>query len=145
MRSAARFIFTAIRSKSAEFAGEHCDGVPIRLRAGREKYASAKIVRDAAEKAGRDPMSVRIYHNIIVAPDLPKEEEEAVVGGRAITYFELPGFGDLIVDINGWDKKVLEDIRAHPKIAGLRKARRPGPYTRQELVDVSKLIREMAG
>ncbi|MFD2138555.1 hypothetical protein ACFSLT_30770 [Novosphingobium resinovorum] len=89
---------------------------------------STKIVRDAAEKAGRDPMSVRIYHNIIVAPDLPKAEEEAVVGGRAITYFELPGFGDLIVDINGWDKTVLDAIRAHPKIAGLNGKYRPGLY-----------------
>src|SRR3546814_15820430 len=79
-------------------------------------------------------MSVRIYHIIIVAPDLPKDEEEAVVGGRAITYFELPGFGDLIVDINGWDKKVLENIRAHPKIAGLNGKPADQAYTRQELV-----------
>src|SRR3546814_9070116 len=71
---------------------------------------------------------------------LPKDEEEAVVGGRAITYFELPGFGDLIVDINGWDKKVLENIRAHPKIAGLNGKPADQAYTRQELVDVSRLI-----
>src|SRR3546814_16548635 len=83
-------------------------------------------------------MSVRIYHNIIVAPDLPKDEEEAVVGGRAITSFELPGFGDLIVDINGWDKNVMENIRAHHKIAGLNGKTDDQAYTRQERVDVSR-------
>ena len=101
---------------------------------------STKIVRDAAEKAGRDPLSVRIYHNIIVAPDLPKDEEDAVVRGRAITYFELPGFGDLIVEINEWDKSVLDQIRAHPKIAALNGKPADQAYTRAELVDVGQLL-----
>jgi 5,10-methylenetetrahydromethanopterin reductase len=119
-------IFTAIGPKSLEFAGTHCDGVLLHPFVSTNGVKnSTKIVRDAAEKAGRDPMSVRIYHNIIVAPDLPKDEEDAVVRGRAITYFELPGFGDMIVDINEWDKGVLDQIRAH---------------TRQELVDVGELL-----
>lgn len=134
-------IFTAIGPKSLEFAGQHCDGVllhPFVSPTGVRN--SAKIVRDAAEKAGRDPMSVRIYHNIIVAPDLPKDEEDAVVRGRAITYFELPGFGDLIVDINEWDKGVLDQVRAHPKIAALNGKPADQAYTRAELVDVGQLL-----
>jgi 5,10-methylenetetrahydromethanopterin reductase len=134
-------IFTAIGPKSLEFAGTHCDGVllhPFVSTTGVRN--STKIVRDAAEKAGRDPMSVRIYHNIIVAPDLPKDEEDAVVRGRAITYFELPGFGDLIVEINEWDKSVLDLIRAHPKIAALNGKPADQAYTRQELVDVGALL-----
>lgn len=134
-------IFTAIGPKSLEFAGTHCDGVLLHPFVSLTGVAnSRKIVHQAAERAGRDPASVRIYHNIIVAPDLPKDEEEAVVGGRAITYFELPGFGDLIVEINGWDKSVLDAIRAHPKIAGLNGKPADQAYTRQELVDVSRLI-----
>lgn len=134
-------IFTAIGPKSLEFAGQHCDGVllhPFVSPTGVKN--SAKIVRDAAEKAGRDPMSVRIYHNIIVAPDLPRDEEDAVVRGRAITYFELPGFGDLIVEINEWDKAVLDQIRAHPKIASLNGKPADQAYTRAELVDVGQLL-----
>ncbi|MDT0576270.1 TIGR03857 family LLM class F420-dependent oxidoreductase [Croceicoccus sp. F390] len=134
-------IFTAIGPKSLAFAGEHCDGVLLHPFVSPTGVAnSAKIVRDAAEKAGRDPMSVRIYHNIIVAPDLPKDEEDAVVRGRAITYFELPGFGDLIVEINEWDKSVLEKVRAHPKIALLEGKPADQAYTRQELVDVGQLL-----
>jgi len=134
-------IFTAIGPKSLAFAGEHCDGVLLHPFVSPTGVAnSAKIVRDAAEKAGRDPMSVRIYHNIIVAPDLPKDEEDAVVRGRAITYFELPGFGDLIVEINEWDKSVLDKVRAHPKIAALDGKPADQAYTRQELVDVGQLL-----
>lgn len=134
-------IFTAIGPKSLEFAGEHCDGVLLHPFVSPQGVAnSTKIVREAAEKAGRDPMAVRIYHNIIVAPDLPADEEEAVVRGRAITYFELPGFGDLIVDINGWDKAVLDQVRAHPKIAGLNGKPADQAYTRAELVDVGRIL-----
>jgi len=134
-------IFTAIGPKSLAFAGTHCDGVLLHpFIAPTGVRNSTKIVRDAAEKAGRDPMSVRIYHNTIVAPDLPKDEEDAVVRGRAITYFELPGFGDLIVDINECDKSVLDKIRAHPKIAALNGKPADQAYTRQELVDVGQLL-----
>jgi 5,10-methylenetetrahydromethanopterin reductase len=134
-------IFTAMGPKSLAFAGEHCDGVLLHPFVSPTGVAnSTRIVRDAAEKAGRDPMSVRIYHNIIVAPDLPKDEEDAVVRGRAITYFELPGFGDLIVEINEWDKAVLDNIRAHPKIASLNGKPADQAYTRQELVDVGQLL-----
>lgn len=134
-------IFTAIGPKSLEFAGTHCDGVLLHPFVSPQGVRnSAKIVRDAAEKAGRDPLAVRIYHNIIVAPDLPKDEEDAVVRGRAITYFELPGFGDLIVEINEWDKSVLDQIRAHPKIACLNGKPADQAYTRQELVDVGQIL-----
>jgi len=134
-------IFTAIGPKSLEFAGTYCDGVLLHPFVSPQGVRnSTRIVREAAEKAGRDPMSVRIYHNIIVAPDLPKDEEDAVVRGRAITYFELPGFGDLIVEINEWDKAVIDQIRAHPKIACLNGKPADQAYTRQELVDVGQLL-----
>ena len=134
-------IFTAIGPKSLEFAGTHCDGVLLHPFVSPDGVRnSTKIVRDAATRAGRDPMTVRIHHNVIVAPDLPQDEEDAVVRGRAITYFELPGFGDLIVEINGWDKTVLDAIRAHPKIASLNGKPADQAYTRQELVDVGQLL-----
>jgi 5,10-methylenetetrahydromethanopterin reductase len=134
-------VFTAMGPKALAFGGTHCDGVllhPFFSPAG--VAASTKIVRDAAEQAGRDPMSVRIYHNIIVAPDLPKDEEDAVVRGRAVTYFELPTFGELIVDINGWDRTVLDTLRAHPMIAKLHGKPADQAYTRQELVEVSRIL-----
>lgn len=134
-------IFTAIGPKSLAFAGEHCDGVllhPFITAEGVRK--STKIVRDAAEAAGRDPMSVRIYHNIIVAPDLEKSEEEAVVGGRAITYLQTPGFGEIIANTNGWDVGVLDKIRQHPQMASLKGVNADQAFTREQLVEVSRVI-----
>lgn len=136
-------IFTAIGPKSLEFAGAHCDGVLLHPFITPEGVAkSVRIVREAAEKAGRDPKAVRVYHNIIVAPDLPKDEEEAVVGGRAITYFEVPGYGELIAEINGWDTGLLKTMRAHPQFADLKGKPADQAFTRQELVEVSRMLPE---
>lgn len=136
-------VFTAIGPKTLAFAGRHCDGVLLHPFITCEGVRnSVKIVREAAEKAGRDPDSVRIYHNIIVAPDLSKDEEEAVVGGRAITYFQIPQFAEMMCEMNGWDTAVLDRIRAHPKLANLGSKTADQAYTRDQLVDVSRELPE---
>ena len=134
-------VLTAIGPKTLQFAGEHCDGVllhPFISAAGVRK--SVKMVRDAADKAGRDPLTVRIYHNVVVAPDLARDEEEAVVGGRAITYFQVPGYGEMITEINGWDAGPLQRMRAHPQIAALGGKLADQAFTRVQLVDVSRTL-----
>jgi probable F420-dependent oxidoreductase len=131
--------FTAIGPKSLAFAGEMCDGVLLHPFLSIEGVAkSVKIVRGAAEKAGRDPNSVRIYHNIVVAPDLAKEEEDAVVGGRAITYFQIPGYGEMIAETNGWDTSPLQAMRNHPQFANLGGKLADQGFTRVQLVEVSR-------
>jgi alkanesulfonate monooxygenase SsuD/methylene tetrahydromethanopterin reductase-like flavin-dependent oxidoreductase (luciferase family) len=34
------------------------------------------------------------------------------------TYLQIPGYGELIVDANGWDRGVLDELRAHPVLEG---------------------------
>jgi 5,10-methylenetetrahydromethanopterin reductase len=134
-------IFTAIGPKSLAFAGEHCDGVLLHpFITAQGVTNSVKIVRQAAEQAGRAPDAVRIYHNIIVAPDLPKDIEEAVVGGRAITYFQTPGFGEIITQINGWDNAVLDAIRSHPQMQNMKGENADQAFTREQLVEVSRVL-----
>jgi len=134
-------VLTAIGPKALAFAGEHCDGVLLHPFLTTEGVAkSVKTVRASAERAGRDPKSVRIYHNVIVAPDLPPDEEEAVVGGRAITYFQVPEYGELIASINGWDPAPLARMRAHPRLANLGDKPADQAFTRMELVDVSRTL-----
>jgi probable F420-dependent oxidoreductase len=134
-------VLTALGPKTLEFAGEHCDGVLLHPFISPQGVRnSAKMVREAAQRAGRDPRSVRIYHNVIVAPDLAKDEEEAVVGGRAITYFQVPGYGEMITEINGWDASPLQRMRAHPQMAALGAKLADQSFTRMQLVDVSRTL-----
>jgi 5,10-methylenetetrahydromethanopterin reductase len=74
-------------------------------------------VRRAAEAAGRDPASVRIWSCYATVHDgLPEALRLRKTVGRMATY--LQGYGDLMVATNGWDPEVLARFRADPVVAG---------------------------
>jgi probable F420-dependent oxidoreductase len=134
-------IMTAIGEKSLAFAGQHCDGVlihPFITTDGLKK--SINIVNQAAEQAGRDPDSVKIYQIVIVAPGLQQDDKEAIVDGRAVTYFQIPQLGEMICEINGWDKNVLNQVRHHPLFSSLGDKLAEQKFTREQLVEVSRVI-----
>ncbi len=105
---------------------------------------SAAIVRWGAERAGRDPASARVVMPVVVAPELTPELTAAVVGGRAITYLQVPGFGELIVRANEWDESVLAELRAHPALKALHEAGglADQAFTLQQLGEVAKVLPE---
>ena len=99
---------------------------------------SAETVRNAAAAAGRDPGAVEIVATLIVSPDLPQAEEQAVVGGRVVGYLQEPAIARNLSAMNGWDPAMLEPVQQHPMFAG------PGTaaegFRREELADVARLI-----
>ena len=72
---------------------------------------AVRTVRTAAEQAGRDPGSVRIWSCYATIHDgLPEDLRVRKTVGRLATY--LQGYGDLLVATNGWDPEVLARFRA---------------------------------
>jgi probable F420-dependent oxidoreductase len=73
-------------------------------------------VRRAAEEAGRDPASVRIWSCYATVHDgLPEALRLRKTVGRMATY--LQGYGDLMVATNRWDPEVLARFRADPVVS----------------------------
>ena len=73
-------------------------------------------VRGAAEQAGRDPASVRIWSCYATIGDhVPEELRLKKTVGRLATY--LQGYGDLLVETNRWDPDVLARFRADEVVA----------------------------
>lgn len=73
-------------------------------------------VRQAAEQAGRDPESVRIWSCFATIGDHisePLRLKKTV--GRLATY--LQAYGDLMVETNRWDPAVLKAFRADDMVA----------------------------
>jgi hypothetical protein len=69
-----------------------------------------KTVKDAAEKAGRDPATVKVWSCFATVGDhLPEELRLKKTVARLATY--LQGYGDLLVSTNGWDPAVLQRFR----------------------------------
>ncbi|PPI90570.1 TIGR03857 family LLM class F420-dependent oxidoreductase [Nocardia nova] len=70
-------------------------------------------VKTAAERAGRDPATVRVWSCLATVGDhLPEELRLKKTVARLATY--LQGYGDLLVRTNDWDPAVLQRFRADP-------------------------------
>ena len=64
---------------------------------------------DAAEKAGRDPATVKVWSCFATVGDhLPEEMQLRKTVGRLATYL---GYGDLLVQTNNWDAQILARFR----------------------------------
>ncbi len=75
-----------------------------------------RTVRAAAEAAGRDPASVRIWSCYATVPDgLPEDLRLKKTVGRLSSY--LRGYGDLMVRTNKWDPAALERFRTDPVVS----------------------------
>jgi probable F420-dependent oxidoreductase len=97
-----------------------------------------RTVKQAAEQAGRDPASVKVWSCYATIGDwLPADVRLKKTVGRLATY--LQAYGDLMVRTNGWDPAVLAGFRADPFVAGFRGAL-DGKATTAELEHVATLI-----
>jgi probable F420-dependent oxidoreductase len=133
-------VFAAIGPKGLELAGRHFDGVllhPFLTPAAVRR--SVGRVREAEHAAGRPKGSVRVYATVVVACELPDDEELAVVGARAVTYYQIPGFGEGLAAVNGWDREALVRLRSHPLLAAI-KGSADSVLTREELVEVASAL-----
>jgi probable F420-dependent oxidoreductase len=103
---------------------------------------SVAALRKAAERAGRDPRSLRIIHTVVTAPSLPDEETLAVVHARALTYLQVKGLGELLLRQNRWDAEKLRPAREHPMFTGMRTAAAEQSFHRNQMLDAARLLPE---
>jgi probable F420-dependent oxidoreductase len=112
-------LLCAFGRRSLEFAGGVFDGVILHTFMSDEAVARAVgLVRRGAEKAGRDPASVKVWTVLATACDVPEEKALKYLVARMGTYLQAPGYGELLIDINEWDPAVLERFRGAPVVSG---------------------------
>jgi probable F420-dependent oxidoreductase len=101
----------AVGPKTMELAGEIADFVVLHTFFSDEATtASVAAVRRGAERAGRDPDSVRIWACLATVPDALSPEDQMRRGvGRLATY--LQAYPDVLVSANGWDRSTWDAIR----------------------------------
>jgi len=96
-----------------------------------------RTVKQAAEDAGRDPASVKVWSCFATVGDwVPEDKRIMKLVGRLATY--LQGYGVLLVRTNGWDPAVLDRILADPIVASVRGLDIVG--TTEQLEHVATLI-----
>jgi len=133
-------LFVGFGEKSLEFAGTVFDGVILHTFFSDEAMQrAAAAVRRGEAKAGRAPGSVKVWSVVAVACDPTPAQRHKYLTARMATYLQAPGYGELLVEINGWGPAVLEAFRAVPLVRNM-----PGAIdavaTLEQLEEISTLI-----
>jgi 5,10-methylenetetrahydromethanopterin reductase len=114
-------LFCGFGPKSLAFAGTVFDGVILHTFLSNEALVRAvALVRNGAERAGRDPLGVKVWSVLATAHEPSDEERLRYLVARMATYLQAPGYGELLVAANGWDSQVLDRFREHPLVAEMR-------------------------
>lgn len=130
---------TAFGPRTLELAGRAFDCVVLHTFFTDETTRRCvRVVKRAAEEAGRDPDSVRVWSCFATIGDhIAEDVRLKKTVGRLATY--LQGYGDLMVETNRWDPEVLRRFRDDEFIKGFRGAL-DNTATTAELEHVATLI-----
>ena len=94
----------------------------------------------ACERIDRDPGSLRIAQCVITAPDLDDVETRALAHARAVTYLDAPGYGEMLVQLNGWDPTPLAQLRDHEQFRNIGTSVSDLSFHRTELLGPASLV-----
>ncbi len=132
-------LFTAFAKRSLELGGRLFDAVVLHTFFTDETTARCvRTVKRAAETAGRDPASVKVWSCFATVGDhIPEPLRLKKTVGRLATY--LQGYGDLLVKTNRWDPKALERFRSAPIVGEFRGAI-DAKATTEELERIAPLL-----
>lgn len=130
-------LMMAIGGRTLELAGRVADGVVLHTFLSDETLArSVTTIRAAAERAGRDPASVRIWAVLAtVEESIDEQARLRKLVGRLATY--LQGYGEVLVRANGWDLAALERFRSDELVQGY-----PGAFDAVGTVDELTHLRD---
>ena len=133
--------FTAFGPNSLALGGRAFDAVVLHMFFTEETTRRCVAqVKEAAEKAGRNPEDVKVWSCFAVVGDhLPEAIRLKKLVGRMATY--LQAYGDLMVKTNDWDPMILKRFREDDFVKNFRGAI-DNLATTEQLEHVGSLIPE---
>jgi probable F420-dependent oxidoreductase len=132
--------FVGFGPKSLRWAGAHFDGVHLHTFITPQGLEKAKaLVQEGAADAGRDPDAVKVHAVVATLANPTEEDRLRKLVGRMATYMQAPGYAEMLVALNDWDREVLEAFRADATVSSI-----PGGIdsvaTLEQLQAISELI-----
>jgi len=139
MNESIPLLFTAFGERSLEFAGGVFDGVILHTFLSDDAVRRAvALVRRGAERAGRDPASVKVWSVLAVACNASEERKLRLLTARMATYLQAPHYGELLFAINGWDPAGLAAFRQNEVVRSV-----PGAIDAVATPDQLRAIRDL--
>ena len=113
-------LYVGFGPKSLQHAGTVYDGAHLHTFMSDGALSDAVgFIRAGESAAGRSPGTVKAWSVLATACDVSEEVYLKYIVARLATYLQIPGYGEMLVDINGWDREVLSSFRSHPSVTSV--------------------------
>ncbi len=113
-------LYVGFGPKSLVNAGRLYDGVHLHTFMGERALSGAVAqVRQGEQDAGRAPGTVKVWSVLATACDASEERYLRLIVARLASYLQIPGYGEMLVSINGWDADVLQRFRADATVRAM--------------------------
>ena len=113
-------LYVGFGPKSLEHAGRVYDGVHLHTFMGPAALTTAvRQVRAGEAAAGRAPGTVKVWSVLATACDVDEATYLKYIIARLVTYLQIPGYGDMLAEINGWDADQLAAIRSSDAVTSV--------------------------
>ena len=131
-------LYVGFGPKSLQQAGRVYDGAHLHTFMSDQALSEA-VAHFRAGEAETGRSGGKLWSVFATACDVSEERYLKLVVARLATYLQIPGYGEALVNVNGWDMDTLQAFRNAPIIAGMTGAiDSVASYT--ELAEIDKLI-----
>jgi len=113
-------LYVGFGPKSLEHAGRIYDGAHLHTFMSDQALTDAVTqLRSGEAAAGRQAGTVKAWSVLATACDVSEEVYLKYIVARLSTYLQIPGYGDMLASINGWDADELQRFRTSKAVAGV--------------------------
>ena len=131
-------LYVGFGPKSLQQAGRVYDGAHLHTFMSDQALSEA-VAHFRAGEAETGRSGGKLWSVFATACDVSEERYFKLIVARLATYLQIPGYGEALVNVNGWDMDTLQAFRNAPIIAGMTGAiDSVASYT--ELAEIDKLI-----
>ena len=131
-------LYVGFGPKSLQQAGRVYDGAHLHTFMSDQALSEA-VAHFRAGEAETGRSGGKLWSVFATACDVSEERYLKLIVARLATYLQIPGYGEALVNVNGWDMDTLKAFRNAPIIAGMTGAiDSVASYT--ELAEINKLI-----
>jgi len=135
-------LYVGFGPKSLARAGQVYDGAHLHTFMSDQALSNAVAqFREGESIAGKEIGKGKLWSVFATACDVSEEKYLKLIIARLATYLQIPGYGDMLVTINGWDQEVLDAFRNHDAVKSIGGTIDSVASTAQ-IAEVAKLIPE---
>jgi len=131
-------LYVGFGPKSLQQAGRVYDGAHLHTFMSDQALSEA-VAHFRAGEAETGRSGGKLWSVFATACDVSEERYLKLIVARLATYLQIPGYGEALVNVNGWDMDTLQAFRKAPIVAGMTGAI-DSVASYIELAEIEKLI-----